>query len=163
MARTWAVGAVEIPDLNKMRRDLSRAAGSGPGKGAIAAAFKRTNRWAAEQVIAGAKQRASTKTERKAARSLKAANQQRYAIVRLGGARYPFAEGAEFGAKQDKRRSAVRGGTAYTLAGWNQFRPWRGSGSDAGYFLWPEIRATAPERAARYLEVLENELAGSRF
>lgn len=29
--------------------------------------------------------------------------------------------------------------------GWNQFKPWRGSGQGAGYFLYPAIREKETE------------------
>lgn len=43
--------------------------------------------------------------------------------VSIGGTAYPMAGGAEFGSIKYK-----------------QFQPWRGNGSDAGYFLYPAIR-----------------------
>ena len=59
--------------------------------------------------------------------------------VRLDASgRYPFAFGAEFG--------SVR---------YPQFKPWRGSSSGAGYFLYPTIRRELPKAADDYLDTLE--------
>jgi len=41
-----------------------------------------------------------------------------------------------------------------TVKGWNQFRPWRGKGSGAGYFLYPTIRRLQPQIAETYAEDL---------
>jgi hypothetical protein len=46
--------------------------------------------------------------------------------VAFGGAAYPMAGGAEFGAYKYK-----------------QFKPWRGNDSGAGYFVYPAIRQDA--------------------
>lgn len=45
--------------------------------------------------------------------------------------------GAEFGARRHR-----------------QFRPWRGSGQGAGYFLWPTVRDQSDETIERYGEAL---------
>lgn len=78
--------------------------------------------------------------EARAARSLKAARQQRVAAITFGGARYPEALGAEFGAGQNIPRPVLRHGRQTTARGYNQFRAWRGSSTGAGYFLFPTIR-----------------------
>lgn len=85
-----------------------------------------------------------------AAKSLAAARQQRIAAIRFGGARYPFAMGAEFGAAQDITRQTTRG----PVRGWNQFRPWRGSGEGAGYFLFPTIRRESDRIVDLYADAL---------
>lgn len=59
----------------------------------------------------------------KTAPSLRAHGWTGGAGVSMGGSGYPFAGGAEFGSIRYK-----------------QFQPWRGNGSDAGYFLYPAIR-----------------------
>lgn len=41
------------------------------------------------------------------------------------------------------------------ITGWNQFKPWRGSGSNAGYFLWPAIRSSADEIQKLMLDAVE--------
>jgi hypothetical protein len=60
----------------------------------------------------------------KAAPSMRAGSNGKTAYVSLGGKAYPYALGAEFGSVRYK-----------------QFQPWRGTGDDAGYFLYPTIRA----------------------
>lgn len=40
----------------------------------------------------------------------------------------------------------------------HQFRPWRGSGTGAGYFLWPTIRAMDDKIHDQYSEALDNAL-----
>jgi hypothetical protein len=52
--------------------------------------------------------------------------------------------GAEFGGR---RRSTTQ-----------QFLPWRGSGSGAGYFLWPTVRAMEDQIQDRYSEALDDAL-----
>lgn len=52
--------------------------------------------------------------------------------------------GAEFGGR---RRSTTQ-----------QFLPWRGSGSGAGYFLWPTVRGMEDQIQDRYSEALDDAL-----
>lgn len=61
--------------------------------------------------------------------------------VALGGASHPAAMGAEFG-----------GGARPTT---RQFKPWRGSGSNAGYFVYPAIRDNADMIGDRYLSAVD--------
>lgn len=86
---------------------------------------------------------------RKSAPSIKAMAQQRNASVKIGGQKYPFALGAEFGAIVYK-----------------QFKPWRGNQhsmpSDisfdehtTGYFLYPAIRAKRGKVMDVYGELLD--------
>ena len=74
----------------------------------------------------------------KVAPSIKATKTQAGAAVSFGGAAYPFAGGAEFGSHRYK-----------------QFKPWRGSGSDAGYFVYPAIRQDADEIESTYVERID--------
>lgn len=74
----------------------------------------------------------------KVAPSVKAAGGTTWAGVSFGGAAYPFAAGAEFGSYR-----------------YRQFRPWRGNGSDAGYFLYPAIRQDAERIETEYTEALD--------
>ncbi|NUO35887.1 MAG: hypothetical protein HOQ45_02405 [Nocardioidaceae bacterium] len=55
------------------------------------------------------------------------------------GSGHPEAAGAEFGAYRFK-----------------QFKPWRGNGSDAGYFVYPMIRADADDITERYEAALDD-------
>ena len=65
-------------------------------------------------------------------------NQGKGAAVKIGGARFPFALGAEFGSKR-----------------FRQFEPWRGAGATAGYFMWPAIREEIPKLIAAYGDAIE--------
>ncbi len=86
----------------------------------------------------------------KVARSVKAMGEQRGASVKIGGKRFPFALGAEFGGgKYRKGRPSPRGG--YTT----QFPPWRGNGLGAGYSLMPTIRASQEEIVDQYADALD--------
>lgn len=82
----------------------------------------------------------------KAARSIRANATLTSAAVSLGGTRYPFAMGAEFGSHR-----------------FPQFKPWRGKGEDAGYFLWPTIRAMSTEIEQTYLTEVADVLRKSAF
>src|SRR5437879_12566429 len=66
----------------------------------------------------------------KVAPSIKGVGGVRSAGVAFGGARYPMAAGAEFGAGHDLHRTRSSG----SYKGFNQFDRWKGNGSDAGYF-----------------------------
>lgn len=70
--------------------------------------------------------------------SIKAAGGTTWAGVSIGGAAHPEASGAEFGSMRFK-----------------QFKPWRGNGSDAGYFLYPAIRQDADRIETEYTEALD--------
>lgn len=61
--------------------------------------------------------------------------------VVLDAGRYPYAAGAEFGAVK-----------------YPQFLPHRGSGSDAGYFVYPAIRSHAPRLEERMYDVIDSAL-----
>jgi len=72
--------------------------------------------------------------------SIKAAARFTGAGVSLGGSSHPAAAGAEFGGQ----------GRPTT----QQFAPWRGSGSSAGYFVYPAIRSNSDRIADEYLEAV---------
>jgi hypothetical protein len=63
----------------------------------------------------------------KVAATVKAFAQQRQAGVQFGGG-LPYAMGVEFGSEQ-----------------YSQFQPWRGNAGNAGYYLYPTIRANRDE------------------
>jgi hypothetical protein len=65
--------------------------------------------------------------------------------VSFGGSAYPMAGGAEFGSYR------------YT-----QFKPWRGSGSGAGYFVYESIRRNAPDIGERFAEAADAILQSHR-
>lgn len=75
----------------------------------------------------------------KTAPSIKATKTAAGAAVSFGGSAYPFASGAEFGAYRYK-----------------QFQPWRGNGSDAGYFVYPAIRQDADQIESTYVERIDD-------
>ncbi len=75
----------------------------------------------------------------KVAPSIKATKTATGAAVSFGGAAYPMAGGAEFGSLRYK-----------------QFQPWRGNGSDAGYFVYPAIRQDADQIEATYLDRIDD-------
>lgn len=59
--------------------------------------------------------------------------------VAFGGARYPFAGGAEFGSIRFK-----------------QFRPFRGSDSSAGYFVYPSIRRDSDRIETEFTDAIDD-------
>lgn len=73
----------------------------------------------------------------KAADSIRAMAEQRGAMIRIDANKYPYAFGAEFGSIRFK-----------------QFPAFKGSGADAGYFVWPSIRAERDEIVQMYDEKL---------
>ena len=111
--------------------------------------LKNVNFQAASQVIDEARGRTSNRMQASAASRLKATKTAAYAAVRLGGR--PFDLGAEFGAVRGVPRQTVRG----IVTGWNFFEPWKGNGAEAGYFLYPAIRAKVPELMDTYGDEVE--------
>jgi len=137
---------IQVDGLNELRRTL-KALGDSEGAKEIKSAGRKV---AAEIVIPAAKGRASTKLEQRAAQTLKPASVSAGGGLRFGGG-FGGAMGAEFGAYGGQLRNTRRG----TWHGWNQFRPWRGNSTDAGYFLWPAIRETTPEIKNVYMDALQ--------
>ena len=107
-----------------------------------------------EVVIPAAKAKASTRMEQRAAGTLVAVKTASGGAVRLGK-KFPAARGAEFGAQRNQARMGRPGGKVTTVTGWNQFKPWRGSDREAGYFLWPAIREQEPKIINRYSKLFE--------
>lgn len=140
---------VEIPGLRQFARDLKAA---GPE---LVDELKDLNFKVASKVKDDAVARASGQgpMAARAAGSLRAAKQAARAAVLLGNAKTPFALGAEFGSQHDRPRMLPNEGT--DRLGWNQFRPWSGSGSTAGYFLYPAIRQDMPAIVAMYGDAIE--------
>lgn len=58
-----------------------------------------------------------------------------------------------------KKKARKLGATAVqvkgAIIGWNQFKPWRGSGENTGYFLWPSIRKNADDVRELYAEAIQ--------
>ena len=83
----------------------------------------------------------------KSAPAISAVRSQVVSAVKLNGAAYPYALGAEFGSVKYK-----------------QFKAWRGNGSDAGYFLFPTIRKKVDDGSIinKYADAIDK-LAKSAF
>jgi hypothetical protein len=141
-------GAVQVVGLREFQRELRRLEDVELVNG-----LKEVNYQVADRVTRWAQARAATvgPMQMRAAGSLRASRTQARAQVTGGGAKVPFFGGAEFGAAQNRPRSTRRG----MRLGWNQFHPWRGSGVDAGYFLYPAIRSHNTEIVRMYGDGIE--------
>lgn len=106
-------------------------------------------------VIPAAKANAATRMERRAAGTLEPLKTESGGAVRLGKG-FPGALGAEFGADRNQRRRGRPHGKDAPVLGWNQFRAWKGNGSEAGYFMWPAIREQTDEIVNRYTQLIED-------
>lgn len=80
----------------------------------------------------------------KVAPTIRAGAGAAFASVRAGGSGQPYTYGAIFGSIRYK-----------------QFKPWRGNGADAGYFIYPDLRANRAEILAFYDGVLTTALRGA--
>lgn len=129
-----ATGYVRVAGLADFQRELRKVNADLPKE------LRKANIEAAEVVASDARRRAEARggVSRKSAPSIKAQGEQRRSKVSIGGARFPFALGAEFGSIQ-----------------YAQFDPWTGNGSDAGYFLYPAIRETREEFMDVYEQVID--------
>lgn len=126
MAAINATGqGVRIDGLPELQRAL-RAVGGGLDK-----QLREVGKDVAKMVTSEARSRASGlgSVAAKSAPSLRASTAGGGGGVILGGGAHPYALGAEFGGQ---RRPTTQ-----------QFKPWRGSGEGAGYFLYPSIRDNA--------------------
>lgn len=149
MPRINASGdGVRVQGLNEVNRALRELGGRELQK-----ELKATGLEVAEDVAddATSKALALGGVAAKTAPSIKASARFTGAGVSIGGAAYPFAGGAEFGAGQDKIRRRKSG----TYVGYRQFEPWRGNGSGAGYFVYPAIRDNSDHIAEDYLGAVE--------
>lgn len=137
MARAQRIksGAIEVHGLAKLNRALREMDSDAPK------ALRETNKKMAEKVKTGAVGRAYGLggVAAHVAPSLRATAGVKSAGVAGGGASYPMFGGAEFGSIRYK-----------------QFQPWRGSGSDAGYFLYPTIRDMALSITTEYEAALDD-------
>lgn len=127
-------GTIQVEGLSELNRALNRAESAVPG------ALRDTNKKVAENVTGKARGNALGLggVAAHVAPSLRAVAGAKSAGVAGGGASYPMFGGAEFGSIRYK-----------------QFKPWRGSGPDAGYFLYPAIRAEAPNIEVEYGKALD--------
>lgn len=124
--RTGMVQVDGLRELNKALKDM------GPE---LKGELRKTNKTVADFVAVDAKSAAYSVggVAAHVAPSIKASAGAESAGVSLGGGRYPMAGGAEFGSNKFK-----------------QFKPWRGNGSDAGYFVYPAIRQDADRIETEY-------------
>lgn len=146
------VQPLKIVGLRELQRDLRAADAALPRE------LRKINLEAAQLVTTKAKGAASALggLAAKSAGAIKAQADQRGAAVRLTAtAAIPFVLGAEFGAEHNVPRHRTTG----TYKGYNQFKEWRGNGSDAGYFLYPTIRASDEEIVDIYTKRLGELLA----
>jgi hypothetical protein len=129
--------AIKVEGLDDLRRELRKLDAAG-----LTNELKEANYRVAQSVIGPAQSRARGlgAMETKAANTLKASRAAKAALINYGGARAPFAGGAEFGAHRDLRRR--RGESSYV--GFRQFAPWTGNGMTAGRFIYPTIRDMTP-------------------
>ena len=137
--------ATKVVGLAEFRRELKKL-----DEPHLVNQLKDVNYAVASLVVSSAKAHASTRMESAAAESLRPSRSGARAQV-TGGAGIEFFGGAEFGAAQDQIRNTARG----AVTGWNQFQPWRGSGSGAGYFLYPAIRDETEHIVDMYGDALE--------
>jgi len=141
-------GTVAVKGLDEFRKELRKL-----DEPELVQALKDVNYAVASLVVDRAKGNASTRMQQRAAATLTPSRQAARAQVNLGGSKFPGAAGAEFGAGQNQPRVGPSGRN-YT--GHNQFEAWRGSGSDAGYFLYPAIRDSTDEIVEMYGDAIED-------
>src|SRR5690348_883428 len=115
---------VRLTGLDELRKELKRLDGDWTSQ------LKDANyEIAADIVVPEAKRRAGqTRAGGAVINSIRAAKAARSATVSLGSNKVSWAAGWEFGSLKYK-----------------QFPYWRGNGEDAGYFMWPAIRAKRPD------------------
>lgn len=142
--RTGTIEVEGLAELNKRLRTL------GPD---LQKELVKTNRSVAGFVAADAQAAASALggVAAHVAPSIKAVGGARSAGVAFGGARYPMAPGAEFGAGQGMQRRRSSG----SYLGFNQFDHWTGNGPDAGYFIYPSIRRDSDRIETAYGQALD--------
>lgn len=141
MARIAAPGGVRVTglrELNLALRNLARQMGTGGGE------LKAANKEVANFVASESRGKATAlgSVAAKTAPSVRASAGATSASVGLGGASAPYGAGAEFGGQH--RPTTM------------QFEPWRGSGPDAGYFLYPTIAANSARIEGEYHDALDS-------
>lgn len=137
MARSQKVrsGTVQVHGLPELSRAL-KAIGPDAQK-ELREASRRVARFVADDARAAALSIGGVAAH--VAPSIKPVGGVSGAGVALGGAAYPMAGGAEFGSLRFK-----------------QFKPWRGNGSDAGYFVYPAIRADADRIETEFTDAVDD-------
>lgn len=124
------LGRVEVHGVREFQRELRAAGREWPKELRVA------SRDAAEVVATGARRSFESRpgVAPKVADSVKVLAQQRSAAVRIGGRRWPYAMGSEFGSKR-----------------YRQFPPPR----RGGYSLYATIAATRDEVVEQYAEAVD--------
>lgn len=134
-----------LRDLQRTLREMDRD---------LLPVLRRTNKEIADEVAVDARSRAHGihKGGERLARAITSVSQQRSAGVQISdGGRTAGALGYEFGAGHDTSRNRRSG----QYVGFRQFDVWRGNGPDAGYAVYPAIRAAAPDLPEKYLRALD--------
>lgn len=146
---------IKITGLKELRKELRKLDETG-----LVQELKDVNYDVAQRVVDKARSQAAGqgRMQAAAAATLKPGKQAARAVVTGGGAKAPFFGGAEFGSQHDQPRTTARG----SVTGWNQFEPWKGNGSNAGYFLYEAIRDLTAEIVDLYGDALEK-IAGRAF
>lgn len=141
-------GLIQIDGLAELNRTLREDFGKG-----FQVELRQANKAAAELAADGARARAYSLggVAGHVAPSIKLSAGTATAGVSFGGPGFPMAGGAEFGALQNE----IRGRRTGPYVGYRQFEPWRGNQMDAGYFVYPTIRASADEIEAQYRDALD--------
>jgi hypothetical protein len=131
-------GDIRVEGLRELSRALKEI---GPD---LQAELRTTNRGVAEREASNAVSAANSigGVAAKTAPSIRATAGVRSAGVGFGGAAAPYGAGAEFGGG---RRPTTR-----------QFKEWRGSGPDAGYFVYPTIRRDADAILDDYVDAVND-------
>lgn len=141
------VGRIEVKGLKDFQRELRRIDKELPKE------LRQVSLTAANLVAEGTRSSFASRAgvTSAVAASVKALAQQRGAFVRIGGSgKAEAALGAEFGGgKYGAGRPSPFGGHT------TQFASWRGSGSDAGYSLYPTLRSKTDELIDLYGDALE--------
>lgn len=152
-------GQVRVTGMKELRAALKRM-----GDAEKQTELKQANYDVAQLVVTEGRQAASgvSAMAASAAKTLRAGRATARATVTLGRPNVPYALGAEFGAARNQRRFNVGGSPPRHGRGWNQFMGWRGSGGDAGYFMYPAIRANEDRIVDMYGDAMEKIFGGSR-
>lgn len=146
-------GSIQVRGLRDLRSELKRLGNAKVLEAELATA----NEYVAEYVAdkAEPRMRGLGSMGARAAQTLSASRSGVSARVSLGGNQFPGALGVEFGAIRDRLRATAGG----PMRGWNQFQPWRGTGMNAGYALYPTIRENAAQIGEIYYRELDEILS----
>lgn len=174
---TTDAGSVQIEGLNEFVRELRKVDPE------LRKQFVGASREAARVVLTEAQARSrSYGTDgqgaviRKAGTLIKvqATNAGSGIVLQRKSGKNPYVAAAEFGSPYRVRtvkvgRRAVAEGTmeagnglmaarasTRTIIGWKQFKPYRGNGAKAGYFVYPAIRAKMEETVAAFARAVDD-------